>query len=226
MWCRCSSLHLPCQRPSPSSYNTSSSNCPYKPVSDVSSPCQDKKRKNTNVFGQSSIRFILFTIVGPLLLAVLLIIGHHFYYDSLDGEPDQADDSFSRSNVKNYFQSQTGAQAAGNAFAFAIKACLTSAIGTAFIQLTWRLVKDQACTVSALDAMWNSQTDPLAFANLGFWKAATVLVAVPLVAWALPVMALFPSSSLTIRSVADTRSATCLVPNFDLTNAADAFYNG
>ena len=143
----------------------------------------------------------------------MLITCHHIYYAYLDGKPDRP---YTTSRPADFAHSQRGAQTLGNGLAFLIKACLTSVIGTSFIQLSWRLVRRKPCTVDTLDAMWASRTDLFSFLNGGLWKSATFLVFLAIVSWSMPLVALFPASSITIQSVVRADEVPCTVPAMDM----------
>lgn len=64
--------------------------------------------------------------------------------------------------------------------------------------------------------MWSSPTDPFAFLNVAYWKSAKVLVLIAIASWCMPLVALFPASSITIRGAMEENKVSCVVPAMDM----------
>ena len=77
-------------------------------------------------------------MLGALLAGILLALGHHIYYATLDENEVPAGDH----DLRLFSVSRQQATAAvGTAFAFAVRSALVLAISSAYVQLFWlRLV--------------------------------------------------------------------------------------
>ncbi len=90
------------------------------------------------------------SMFAGLTCAVVLVGGHHLFYQSLNGKPVSYGSVFGSPISK-----QQANISIGLAFAFVIKACLVFAMSIAFTQLFWReaTVSTSPPTLARLDAM-------------------------------------------------------------------------
>lgn len=98
-------------------------------------------------------------------------IGHHFYYQSLDGTKAG---SSSR---------QSWAVRFGTAFAFLVVASLRAACDIAYKQYIWTLFKRKAFSLDTLDKLFSVTSDPTAFVSWEFIRYAKIAFLVAIVCW-------------------------------------------
>ena len=111
----------------------------------------------------------LYIMVGLLVLAVVLAVGHHFYYTYLNLSPAGA------------ITRQQWALRIGTAFWFLIILLLKTAVGIAYVQLLWLVLRRKPFRVRDIDALFALGTsDITAFASTGIWN--TAMMAVPVAA--------------------------------------------
>lgn len=121
-------------------------------------------------------------IVGSLILGALLALGHHLFYSSLRG-------TTARDDNLHILYSQVSRQqlntAAGTAFAFLVKAALTSAVSTAYIQIFWRVVTraSRPATLESLDTTFSAPTSVLSLYKVWIWWQYPLLFSLAVTAW-------------------------------------------
>ena len=129
------------------------------------------------------------TMLAAFAIGVAFAIGHHFFYQSLDGTPlDSAT-----------FDQQINT-AVGTAFAFLVRASLSVAIGVAFVQVLWRRLLAQSITVSRIDSMTQLLTSLFDLLNLKTLWQHPVLAVLAIISWTLPIAAVIPPASLSVRN--------------------------
>lgn len=126
----------------------------------------------------------LFVIFG-----ILLALGHHLYYASLNGTTAG---SASRQQWPIRF---------GTAFAYLVTSCLNAAVGLAFTQQLWRSVRQKSFSIASLDKMFGITTDPTSFRSWQVLSRAKVVTFLALVAWVLPFAGIIPPATLTVDTV-------------------------
>lgn len=111
---------------------------------------------------------------GLLIAGAGVALGHHFYYQHLDGKEVSTDAS--RWN----YQSQQWQLRYGNAFAFVAKTCFAASITVAYQQHIWTTMRRKSITVSGLDATFGATNYLSSFLNTAFLfhvKVGAVLAA-------------------------------------------------
>jgi hypothetical protein len=114
-------------------------------------------------------------MVALLFAGIGAAIGHHYYYQSLDG----TEVSTSGSN-KN---SQEWQLRYGTAFAFLTKSLLVASATKAYEQHIWTTMRKKSIKISGLDATFDAISDPLSFFSWSFWKNFKVGVVIAAIAW-------------------------------------------
>jgi len=99
---------------------------------------------------------------------VACAIGHHAYYDSLDGKP-----AADQQQMLRY----------GMALAFASKAGLSAAVVLAFRQRVWTTVRTRMMRVDALDSLFAASEDLWALLNWEMIRTAKIAVALAVFVW-------------------------------------------
>lgn len=115
---------------------------------------------------------------GGLAGGVLLALGHHLFYHSLQGKPVE-------SNVTLFhrFSKQETDTILGTLFAFLVKAFLALAVSTAYTQLVWKTVKKREMTLASLDTMFSILGNVLAFLKVSVWWKYPFLLLLALTVW-------------------------------------------
>ena len=105
------------------------------------------------------------------LVGLSWVLGHHFYYQSLNGTEAG---SSSRQNWAVRF---------GTAFAFLVVSCLRAACMIAYKQYIWTLFKQKPFPLSVLDRLFSATSDPTALFSWEFLRHAKVALFVAVVCW-------------------------------------------
>ena len=109
----------------------------------------------------------LFTLVG-----LGIAVGHHFYFQYLDG----------RLAPNHGISSQQVVKQVGNAFVFLALACFRASIVIAYYQYIWTIFKRKALKISSIDKVFSLPSRLLSFFSfqlIGEAPFALVLGAVP-----------------------------------------------
>lgn len=101
-------------------------------------------------------------MVGLLIGGAGVAVGHHFYYQSLDGKHVATRDSDWN------LQSQQWQLRYGTAFAFFAKTCLAASISVAYQQHIWTTMKRKSISISGIDATFGAINDLFSFLNSSF----------------------------------------------------------
>ena len=125
---------------------------------------------------------------------VAFAIGHHFFYQSLDG-----------TQVDNATFDQQINTAVGTAFTFLVRSFLTVAVGVAFVQVLWRRLKSKHITVSRIDSMTQLLTSLFDLLNLKTLWQHPLLAFLAIISWTLPIAAVIPPASLSVRNPINSR---------------------
>ncbi|KAI0971595.1 hypothetical protein F4678DRAFT_89997 [Xylaria arbuscula] len=153
------------------------------------------------------------SILGGLLAGILLSVGHHLYYASLEGTTPEGDKIIAGYRLSN----QTFTTAVGTTFALIVRAILLFAISGAYVQVLWQVVTHtrKVNTLEEIDAMFSILSDVFAFRRGSVWWKYPVLSLVAIIAWLLPIAFIIPPASLSVIVAPVTDSALNTVPNFD-----------
>lgn len=107
-------------------------------------------------------------MVGALLGAVLFALGHHLFYQHLEGRqaPNAEVSSMSLHLAQQQFNTSVG-----TAFAFLVKAAPPAALSAAYVQVFWRSVsrKGAESKVADLDAIYSGSSSSLALLVVPVW---------------------------------------------------------
>ncbi|OBS23159.1 hypothetical protein FPOA_03715 [Fusarium poae] len=126
-------------------------------------------------------------MTGSLLLGLVLALGHHFYYDHLDGRIVQSQ------NQQQWFLRL------GTGLAFLVRAFLSAAVGIAYTQILWRTLRSKPVTVGGVNSLFGVVHNAWDFVTLELWTAAPALAVVAIIAWALPLIAVIAPATLTVK---------------------------
>ncbi|KAI0411708.1 hypothetical protein F5X98DRAFT_356691 [Xylaria grammica] len=156
------------------------------------------------------------SILGGLLAGVLISVGHHLYYVSIEGSSSEGDRIIAGYRLSN----QSFSTAVGTAFAFVVRAFLLFAVGAAYVQVFWQAATHarKANTLEQIDAMFSILSNPFAFRRGSAWWKYPMLLLIALIAWLLPIAFTIPPASLSVVVAPVTTWALETVPNFDFSS--------
>jgi hypothetical protein len=122
------------------------------------------------------------TMLGSLILGLGFAIGHHGFYNSLQGNPIPTN---SYRLIGQDFSKQQINIFVGNAFAFAAKIFFTLSITSAYIQLFWRYMKSvkQSPTLTELDWASSGLDNVLSLLNVKLGRRYPFLVLLAISFW-------------------------------------------
>lgn len=140
-----------------------------------------------------------------LLFGILLAVGHHLYYASLNG-------STAGSASKQQWPIRFG-----TAFAYLTTSCLNAAVGLAFTQQLWHSMRNKSFSIDGIDKMFAITTDPTSFWSWEVISRAKVVSLLALLAWVLPLAAIVPPATLTVNTMPQSRISNMAfgIPKWD-----------
>ncbi|KAL4960142.1 uncharacterized protein BDV14DRAFT_211835 [Aspergillus stella-maris] len=146
-------------------------------------------------------------MIGCIICATALSMGHHFYYNSLNDTLVESVDQ------------QTWAIRVGTGIAFLSKSFLVSSVGIAAVQVTWATLRRKSLKLSGIDAMFAILGSPKAFFTPDVWVRAKMLTLLALISWLIPLTVVITPATLSIRLLPANVSTVLDVPNVNFTNA-------
>ncbi|KAH7156799.1 hypothetical protein EDB81DRAFT_787984 [Dactylonectria macrodidyma] len=135
---------------------------------------------------------------GSVLLGLLLAVGHHLFYNSIDGKVVESSDQ------------QVWNLRVGTGMAFVVKASLTAAAGMAYTQLLWHTLRSQEISLDGIDAVFSVVNNVYGFTTLEIWLRCPALVCIAFMMWLLPFIAIVTPSALTVQSSNQLNESTVL----------------
>jgi len=123
---------------------------------------------------------------GFLFIGVLTAISHHLFYSYLN-----------KQIIDNAAIGQTWAIRIGTAFGFLFKTVLVAAMSVVYAQGFWFTVRRNAFEIGTLDDFFTLLNNPLRFYNKSLYGKASLLFALAMVAWLIPISAVFAPGALT-----------------------------
>lgn len=108
---------------------------------------------------------------GSAILGIALAVGHHLFYQSLNGKP--------ASNTT----SQTWNFRVGIGFTFLVKTSLTTAASVAAVQNIWCILHQKAIKVLSIDSLFGILGNARRFLDVSTWFQALTVVFIAMIAW-------------------------------------------
>ncbi|KLU91568.1 hypothetical protein MAPG_10086 [Magnaporthiopsis poae ATCC 64411] len=132
---------------------------------------------------------VLFGVFG-----LVCAVGHHLFYQGLDGRPATA-----QIKMLRY----------GTVLAFGAKAGFSASIVVAYRLKLWAVLRTRLMTVAAVDSMFAATDDLLALFHWDFIRHAKTVAALALFVWAAPLVVILTGNTLLVelRTVVD--ASTC-----------------
>ncbi|KAL4788785.1 hypothetical protein BDV19DRAFT_398187 [Aspergillus venezuelensis] len=146
-------------------------------------------------------------MIGFVICATALSMGHHFYYNTLNN------------TVVESVDQQTWAIRVGTGIAFLSKSFLVSGIGIAAVQVIWATLRRKSLKLSGIDAMFAILNSPMALFTPDVWVRAKTLTLLALISWLIPLTAVITPATLSIRLLPANVSTVLNVPNVNFTDA-------
>lgn len=150
-------------------------------------------------------------IVLAFIAGLTFAIGHHVFYDHLDGK-----------SVNNRLFDQQINLAVGQALVFLVRAALIISVGASYWQVFWGTVLHHTLALSQIDVLAGMLGSALDLLNLRASATRPKLLALALLSWMVPLASILPPATLSIHST--TRSELVYlhvpVPQFDGTSMA------
>lgn len=130
--------------------------------------------------------FGLVSMLAALFAGIAFALGHHFFYDRLDGEEIPAG-NYTMGLHNSSISKQQSNTAIGTAFAFAVKTCLVLAVSTAYVQLFWKSLVHQSSSKSfnlqSIDMAYSALRNATLLANFSGWRRFPLLFTLAVTTW-------------------------------------------
>ncbi|KAK7419752.1 hypothetical protein QQX98_003124 [Neonectria punicea] len=139
-------------------------------------------------------------MVSSVIVGILLAIGHHLFYASLDGQ------------IVTSSGQQVWNLRIGTGLAFLVKASLTAAAGLAYTQLLWHTLRSQEISLNGIDAVFSVVNNIYGFATGEIWVRCPALVLIAFVIWLLPLVAIVTPSALIVQQAQQLNESTLRMP--------------
>lgn len=111
------------------------------------------------------------SMLGYLVLGIGFALGHHFYWQSLDGKQVDSETE------------QEWAQRYGIVFAFLAQSALCLSVGVAFVQRVWLTIRRKPMELRNLDKAFSLKSDVFAFFSWEILRKAKLLCLLGICAW-------------------------------------------
>jgi uncharacterized membrane protein len=124
------------------------------------------------------------TMLMALISGLFIAIGHHLFYEGLDGQavPSQGWKAYGIE-----FTSQQVNIAGGTALAFLVKLTLVIAVSTSYTQAVWNTAractKERGMSITQLDAAFSVLSNVVALKEVRLWSRYPLLLLLAIVAW-------------------------------------------
>jgi hypothetical protein len=117
-------------------------------------------------------------MVTSLISGMLLALGHHLFYNHLDGKVVGTNEHV----IKGVTPQQLNLTI-GTLFAFLVHALLSVAVTTSYTQIVWRAIKKRATTLSAIDTLFHVVSNFWSLMFLSTWLKYPILFLVGVTIW-------------------------------------------
>jgi hypothetical protein len=118
-------------------------------------------------------------MIGSLTFGVLLALGHHFFYNNLNGNPVDTN-----THILKWVVSQQQLNTTiGTAFAFLVNAFLMSSVTTAYTQVIWRAIKRGNTKLATIDTIFAVVSSVWELARFSVWWKYHLLLLLACIIW-------------------------------------------
>lgn len=139
-------------------------------------------------------------------IAAASALGHHFFYQSLDGQ---------RVDKQTYNQNQN--VYIGTALTALTKISLSAAVALGYSQILWRRLLGQKLRIAHVDSLASLYSTPAALDDWRILRDFPLLAALAVVAWCLSIITVFPPGTLSVFDSLENGSSNASVPTLDFT---------
>ncbi|KAK4899261.1 hypothetical protein LTR27_003493 [Elasticomyces elasticus] len=158
-------------------------------------------------------------MISTFISGLLLATAHHFFYAYLAAHSAPTGSySFSGGSLSK----QRFNTAIGTAFSFLVKASFTVAVGTAYTQIFWKLVRSpsQNHTLRQLDSYSSVLSNALDLGRPNLWWKNSVLFLLAVVFWCVPIASIVTPATLSVESALQSPVPSMMleVPQLDWTS--------
>ncbi|KAH6887649.1 hypothetical protein B0T10DRAFT_490145 [Thelonectria olida] len=134
------------------------------------------------------------SMVLLLILGVGLAIGHHFFFQSLNGKE--------ATNQMRYTR-------LGSIFSISAKSCLVVATILAYHQRAWMVVQQKVHSVRAVDTLFGAAENFMHLLSLTMLRNDLACLILALFVWTSPLIIIFSADTLSIELMTRSENATC-----------------
>lgn len=116
-------------------------------------------------------------MLATLVAGVVFALGHHVFYDRLDGEEISAGDYTMEKYNSGITKQQTNTEI-GTGLAFAVRTCFVLAVGTAYVQLFWKYFHEsssKSLDLQSIDMAYSAPRNAFLLAKPSGWRRFPVL---------------------------------------------------
>jgi hypothetical protein len=106
----------------------------------------------------------------------------------------------------------------GTSLTLLTRLSLTGAVSLAYSQVLWQRLLGQRLRISHIDSLSSLVTTPSALDDWRILRNFPLLTALALVAWCVPIIAVFPPSTLSVVADLTNSTVSALVPSMDFTH--------
>ncbi|KAK4158065.1 hypothetical protein C8A00DRAFT_39617 [Chaetomidium leptoderma] len=131
---------------------------------------------------------------GMFFLGFAFAVGHHAFYNNLDGKP--ADDQIRMMRF-------------GGLLSYAAKASLVAAVVFAYQQQIWVTVISNVLRLKTIDSLFAAVEEPQALLNLEYLKKARIAACLAVLAWLFPLTVILTPATLTVAPLTQIKEDRC-----------------
>jgi hypothetical protein len=125
-------------------------------------------------------------MLAALFAAIAFALGHHLFYNRLDGEEVPAD-NYTMGDHNSGMSKQQINTAIGTGLALAVKTCLKLAVSTAYVQLFWKSLVHESSSKSfnlqSIDMLYSALRNATLLAKVSRWKRFPLLFTLAVTTW-------------------------------------------
>ncbi|KAK7464877.1 hypothetical protein VKT23_006085 [Stygiomarasmius scandens] len=163
------------------------------------------------LLGRAPPRNSILKMLGYMLAALLLAVGHHLYYKHLHMTPSE-----STSSIGNFtYSAQTKERFITDIFVLLTRLCFGLAISTAFEQRLWYSVSHKPIALDGIDALFGIVHDPLLFRKVAMFTARIACI-LAILSWTVSYGILPVPGALSVQSIETVSFASVVVPTINL----------
>jgi hypothetical protein len=124
-------------------------------------------------------------MLAALFAGVAFALGHHLFYNRLDGEEIPAGDYTMGKYNSGITKQQTNAEI-GTGLAFAVRTCYVFAVGTAYVQLFWKSLRESSSKLldlQSIDMAYSAPRNAILLFKPSGWRRFPVLFTLVVTTW-------------------------------------------